>query len=143
MGPPSHDSSKSKNSNKVIIILASISIITILSVGFLYDHQREISGEKITTSFLAQTPRGYMETSLLEMKIDNPHVKEIIDSCGSNDYCALEKLTILAQEEDQQTVLATVQDYLTSVHSAGIFCHQNSNFSFQDDHTKNPLIRWL
>jgi len=51
MDTPFHDTSKSKNSNMVIIILASISIITILSVGFLYDHQREISGEKITTSF--------------------------------------------------------------------------------------------
>jgi len=127
MDSPSHDTSKSKNSNMVIIILASISIITILSVGFLYDHQREISGEKITVSFLAQTPRGEMESSLLEMKIDNPHVEELIDSCGSNDMCAMEKLTIMAQEEDQQTVLATVQGYLTSVNSVGIFCHQQGH----------------
>jgi len=68
-----------------------------------------------------------MESSLLEMKIDNPHVEELIDSCGSNEMCAMEKLTIMAQEEDQQTVLATVQGYLTSVHSAGIFCHQQGH----------------
>ena len=127
MGITKTITSISKNYPWSIIGIIVVGIIGTSIMGYMYTYDQNELGGKISTSFLALTPQALMQMDLSKMKIDNPHVQEIILDCSSGVYCALEHFTRLSSEENQETVLATVQDYLSALHSAKFYCHKQGH----------------
>jgi len=128
MGITKTITSISKNYQWSIIGIIVVGIIGTSIMGYLFTYDQNELGGKISTSFLALSSQANMEHDLFyKIKIDNPHAKEIILECGSNVNCLMEDIKLLSEEENQETVLATVQDYLSALHSAGFYCHQQGH----------------
>lgn len=69
----------------------------------------------------------YNGEEVKKIKTENPFANQIIMDCGIEHICTIEALQNLAQIENKETILKTVNDIVYTYNKVGFFCHQQAH----------------
>lgn len=112
---------------KRIFVIIGIGAIILASTIIGFSSLANLPGEKpemsINKNIIFVSAKEHRQEQIKQAKIENPHVKEIISSCGVDEHCTVDSFQKLSKTEDEKIILSAIDDYLSVFQGSEYDCH--------------------
>lgn len=102
--------------------------MTIIVIGVTYPKNQDAEKTpKFSVQIVFEDPYTEYDNMIKNTKTGNLNSDRILSSCGIDEHCTVEALYSLAKKENQETVISTMKDIISSYQKINILCHRNAH----------------